>query len=70
MVLVYNLGSFFYVAKKLLFKWILHKSNYNKLRSKIKYAILGMVKDDPSLRENRGELLKKVYEYESQNTDN
>jgi len=57
-------------AKKLLFKWILHKSNYNKLRSKIKYAILGMVKDDPSLRENRGELLKKVYEYESQNTDN
>ena len=57
-------------AKKLLFKWILHKSDYNRLRSKIKYAILQIIRNDVPLRENQGELLKKVYEYESQNTDN
>lgn len=54
-------------AKKLLFKWILHKSNYNKLRSKIKYGILQIIRDDLI---SMSELIKKVYEYESQNPDN
>ena len=54
-------------AKKLLFKWILHESNYNKLRSKIKYSILQIIRDELI---SMSELLKRVYEYESQNTDN
>ena len=62
-----NLGCSPDQAKKLLFKWILHKSDYNRLRSKIKFAVLQIVRDDLI---SMSELLKKVYEYESQNTDN
>ena len=54
-------------AKKLLFRWILYKSDYNRLRNRIKYAILQIIRDDLI---SMSELIKKVYEYESQNADN
>lgn len=54
-------------AKKLLFRWILNKEDYNRLRSKIKFAVLQIIRDDLI---SMSELIKRVYEYESQNTDN
>tara|TARA_B100000519_G_scaffold91005_1_gene79161 strand:- start:676 stop:1122 length:447 start_codon:yes stop_codon:yes gene_type:complete len=45
-------------AKKLLFKWILNKSNNDRLRRKIKYSILQILRDELI---SLSELLKRVY---------
>ena len=45
-------------AKKLLFKWILNKSNNDRLRRKIKYSILQILRDELI---SFSELLKRVY---------
>ena len=45
-------------AKKLLFKWILNKSNNDRLRRKIMYSILQILRDELI---SLSELLKRVY---------
>lgn len=53
-----NLGCTPEQAKKLLFKWILNKSDNNRLRRKIKYSILQIIRDELV---SMSELLKRVY---------